>query len=114
MQQFTDHAGVDTSMNRKVQTIFHWYGRGRNVSHDSLLQLPSIIYLTKSINLQRKKKIHVEKSILKRLVGLPAIMNITAWKLVFSTACSKSDQETKSEILKKKKTFISCLSGNWL
>lgn len=38
---------------------------------------------------------------LKRLVGLPAVMNITVWKLAFSTACSKLDQQSQS----KKKSF---------
>lgn len=29
----------------------------------------------------KKKKNHVEKSFLKKLVGLPVLMNVTAWKL---------------------------------
>lgn len=101
MQQFTNRSGMDSSM--KVLTIFHWYGGEGDVSHWSPLQLPSILYLTKSINLQRKKN-HIEKSILNRLVGLRALMNITAWKLAFSTACSKSDQQSQSGKKKKEAT----------
>lgn len=89
--QKTNKSHSLTSCN-SLQTIQGWTALwiGRCIPSSTRMEEKGLLatgvfycfsHLSNKIHQPSKKKNHVEKAFLKKFVGLPVLMNITAWKL---------------------------------